>query len=322
MKKFEINQKERKKERPKSLRNEKEKNFKSNNEDLYSPNIKLTKLLKIEKNSNNNLKNKLINLIIFSNIKKQINNNNNNNILIYSYHIKTNNNGKSQKGKKNKTMKSKKEKYKNMKILTKDNEIDIQQIKKDKLKIDIDKLNKERIILLQNLKLKNQKLFAIKLEIERKKYKNKLFNLTEQYNFVINKYKNRIKSMKIKLIKYEKKYINVKKTDEDLDKENLDFQNNKIKLLNELIEYRRLLSNFSNSNNDNNEEYTKFLNDYSSDEKTIKESSFTETNRMNSVYDRESLINEIDNNDTEYKSLENKMRVFTTKFLEDINQAK
>ena len=107
----------------------------------------------------------------------------------------------------------------------------------------------------------------------------------------------------------------MKKTDEDLDKENLDFQNNKIKLLNELIEYRRLLSNFSNSNNDNNEEYTKFLNDYSSDEKTIKESSFTETNRMNSVYDRESLINEIDNNDTEYKSLENKMRVFATKFL-------
>ena len=89
-----------------------------------------------------------------------------------------------------------------------------------------------------------------------------------------NKYKNKIKTLKIKLKQYKNKYIKKEKLDENIKKENLDFQNNKIKLLNQLIEYRGLLSNVSISKDDNSEEYSN-MRDYSSDENTINENSYS-----------------------------------------------
>ena len=132
---------------------------------------------------------------------------------------------------------------------------DISKIKKENIKLKIKILDNNIISLEKALKLKNKNLLEMKLENERKSYKNKLSILKEQYKFVIQKYKKKIQTLKIKLINCEKKYINIKKFDENIYNEDLDFQNQKIKLLDELIEYRGLLSNF-NSNDEKDEEYS------------------------------------------------------------------
>ena len=242
---------------------------------------KLKNKFKIFNNNNINYKGSQINLNIYNNL--YFKNRNNNNIQIYSYYnnnqnpeiqntFKTNK-IKSRNSLKNKIFQSMNETNKKSKISNKTNIYDNKQIIKNKLKIKIEKINKNRIILENNLKLKNQKLLVIKLENERKNNENKILNLKEQYNFIIEKYKIKIKSLKKKLIKCKKDYIKKEKLEENLKKENLDFQNNKIKLLNELIEYRGLLSNISISKDDNSEAYSN-IKDYSSDENTIIENSY------------------------------------------------
>ena len=110
--------------------------------------------------------------------------------------------------------------------------------------------------------------------------------------------------------------------EENLDKENLDFQNNKIQLLDSLIEYRRLLSDLNITNDENNEDYSYYIKDFSSEDKTIKESFYNENYKKDSIIGKESLYNEINNNDTIYKTFQNKKFVFRTKFLGDINKTK
>jgi hypothetical protein len=126
--------------------------------------------------------------------------------------------------------------------------------------------------------------------------------------------------LRIKLIKKEKKYINIAKLNENINNEDLAFQNDKIKLLNELIKYRSLLSNISVSNEDNDEEYSKILKDYTSEDKTINESSYGEYTKLDTVYNRESLLDEKINEDIESKKISNKIEIFKSKFLEGKNK--
>ena len=278
-------------------------------------------------------KDNLINLRIPSNVNIRFNSTFNN-MNVYSYYNKTENpkflqkyknnlllkrNG-NYKNKKNMSLSIKKHNEKNKKNQEK-NKKDINKIKKEKIKLKIKILDNNIISLEKALKLKNKNLLEMKLENERKNYKNKLSTLKEQYKFVIQKYKKKIQTLKIKLINCEKKYINIKKFDENIYNEDLDFQNQKIKLLDELIEYRGLLSSF-NSNDEKDEEYSNMIKDNSSIEKTIKEGSLVDYSKLDSVYDRESLLDEMIINDIKFLNIENKMGFFRTKFLENKNNDK
>ena len=322
MKKIEFN-KTNKKKRSNSLKIEKKIYFKDINENLYPSSINLRKSFEIYQNKNKNYKNILINMSIFS-YSYFINNTNNNN-QVYSYYNNTENPYFLKSLKKNKLEKEKLNKNKNYQSKREkiyNNENYDKKILKDKLRINIKKVNKNKIILEKKLQLKNNILLAFKLQIEKKNYETKLLNLKEQYKFVKEKYKKKLKSLKVKLIKCENDYIKMKIYEENLDKENLDFQNNKIQLLDSLIEYRRLLSDLNITNDENNEDYSYYIKDFSSEDKTIKESFYNENYKKDSIIGKESLYNEINNNDTIYKTFQNKKFVFRTKFLGDINKTK
>lgn len=239
-----------------------------------------------DNNKNKNFKNKLINLKTNSNNKFLKNRVENNNMKIYNNRNNVEN---------NKCMNYKKNNFiyrnnnnnnkislsvgmpnKNIKKTYNNNIKDINQIKKEKLKSKINIFEQNIISLEKILKLKNRKLLELKLGKEKNYYENKLLNLKSQYNFVIQKYQKKIKTLKIKLNKCEKQFINLNIYDETLYNEDLIFQNDKIKLLEKLMEYRELLSHFNNSNEDSNEGHSNVIKDYSSDDKTIRESSFYE----------------------------------------------
>ena len=193
-------------------------------------------------------------------------------------------------------------------------------IKKEDIKSKINGLKNKVILLEKELNEKRKMLLRIKIEIEKKNNENNLLMLKEQYNFINQRYKKKIKSLRLKLIKNEKKYINIAKFNENLNNEDLIFQNDKIKLLNELIKYRSLLSDITISNEDNNEEYSKILKDYTSEDKTISESSYGEYAKLDTIYNRESLLDEKINEDIEIKTICNKIEIFKSKFLEGKNK--
>ena len=64
------------------------------------------------------------------------------------------------------------------------------------------------------------------------------------------------------------------------------------------------------------------IKDNSSIEKTIKEGSLVDYIKLDSMYDRESLLDEMIINDIKFVNMENKMGSFRTKFLNDKNNAK
>ena len=188
------------------------------------------------------------------------------------------------------------------------NKNDILRIKKERLKLKINSLDNKIISLRRSVNLKNKIITSLKLENEIKNNEIKIENLKEQYKYVIQKYKKKINSLKINLFKCKKKFINVKKVNESLNNEDDNFQNNKIKLLDELVKYREILSNLSSSyiNNSNN--------DYSSDEKTIRETSFVDYSKLYS----DSLLSERNKDDIEYNHVNNKIENFQAKFFKDI----
>lgn len=190
------------------------------------------------------------------------------------------------------------------------------QIKKERIKSKINIIDKTIISLVEKLNSKKRELLILKFEIEKKNFENKLLKLKEQNSFVIQRHKNKINSLKIKLFKCEKKYINLKKFNDNLYNEDLSFQNNKIKLLDKLIEFRSLLSNFSTSNNDNNEEEnSKTEKDYSFEERTI-----TVKQKFDSLCESEYFLDEKINEDVEYKIKDNKIEIFKSKFLENVKK--
>jgi len=196
--------------------------------------------------------------------------------------------------------------------------VDTEQIKKERLKSKINIIDKSIISLEKKLNYKKRELLTLKFEIEKKNYENKLIKLKEQNSFVIQKHKNKINSLKIKLFKCEKKYINIKKFNDDLYNEDLSFQNKKIKLLDKLIEFRSLLSNYIIKNKDNNEEeYSKTEKDYSIEEKTINVKQNFDYGKFDSLCESESFLDEKISEDVEYKIKFNKIETFKSKFLEN-----
>jgi len=176
---------------------------------------------------------------------------------------------------------------------------------------------KNNLLLKLNGNNKNKKYMSSSI----KKHNENNKKIKEKNKKDISKIKKENIKLKIKIINCEKKYINIKKFDENIYNEDLDFQNQKIKLLDELIEYRGLLSNF-NSNDEKDEEYSNMIKDNSSIEKTIKEGSLVDYIKLDSMYDRESLLDEMIINDIKFVNMENKMGSFRTKFLNDKNNAK
>ena len=199
--------------------------------------------------------------------------------------------------------------------------IDAEQIKKERLKSKINIIDKSIISFEKKLNYKKRELLTLKFEIEKKNYENKLIKLKEQNSFVIQKHKNKINSLKIKLFKCEKKYINIKKFNDDLYNEDLSFQNKKIKLLDKLIEFRSLLSNYIIKNKDNNEEeYSKTEKDYSIEEKTINVKQNFDYGKFDSLCESESFLDEKISEDVEYKIKFNKIETFKSKFLENVKK--
>ena len=199
--------------------------------------------------------------------------------------------------------------------------MDTKQIKKERLKSKINIIDKSIISLEKQLNYKKRELLTLKIEIEKKNFENKLIELKEQNRFVIQKHKNKIKSLKIKLFKCEKKYINIKKFNDNLYNEDLSFQKKKIKILDKLIEFRSLLSNYIVLNENNNEEeYSKTEKDYSIEEKSINVKQNFDYGTFDSLCESESFLDTKINEDVEYKIKYNKIEIFKSKFLENIKK--
>ena len=210
---------------------------------------------------------------------------------------------------------------KNVKQIQNYIKMDTKQIKKERLKSKINIIDKSIISLEKKLNFKKRELLTLKFEIEKKNFENKLIELKEQNRFVIQKHKNKIKSLKIKLFKCEKKYINIKKFNDNLYNEDLSFQKKKIKILDKLIEFRSLLSNYVISNDNNNEEeYSKTEKDYSIEEKSINVKQNFDNGKFDSLCESESFLDTKINEDVEYKIKYNKIEIFKSKFLENIKK--
>lgn len=210
---------------------------------------------------------------------------------------------------------------KNVKQIQNYKKTDTKQIKKERLKSKINIIDKSIISLEKKLNNKKRELLALKFEIEKKNYENKLIKLKEQNSFVIQKHKNKIKSLKIKLFKCEKKYINIKNFNDNLYNEDLSFQNKKIKLLDKLIEFRSLFSNYIIPNDDKNEEeYSKTEKDYSIEEKTINVKQNFDNGKFDSLCESESFLDEKINEDVEYKIKYNKIEAFKSKFFDNVKK--
>jgi hypothetical protein len=210
---------------------------------------------------------------------------------------------------------------KNVKQIQNCIKMDPEQKKKERLKSKINIIDKSILSLEKKLNYKKRELLTLKIEIEKKNYENKLIKLKEQNSFIIQKHKNKIKSLKIKLFKCEKKYINLKKFNDNLYNEDLIFQNKKIKLLDKLIEFRSLLSNYIISNDNNNEdEYSKTEKDYSIEEKSITFKQNFDYGKFDSLCESESFLDTKINEDVEYKIKYNKIEIFKSKFLENIKK--
>lgn len=196
-----------------------------------------------------------------------------------------------------------------------------EQIKKERLKSKINIIDKSIKSLKQKLNSKKRELLILKFEMEKKNFENKLLKLKEQNSFIIQKHKNKIKSLKIKLFKCEKKYINIRTFNDNLYNEDLNFQNKKIKLFDKLIELRSLLSNFSISYDDNNEEeYSKTEKDYSNEEKTITIKQNLDFGKFDSLSENENFLDEKINEDVEFKIKDNKIEIFKSKFFENVKK--
>ena len=210
---------------------------------------------------------------------------------------------------------------KNVKQIQNYIKMDTKQIKKERLKSKINIIDKSIISLEKKLNFKKRELLTLKFEIEKKNFENKLIELKEQNRFMIQKHKNKIKSLKIKLFKCEKKYINIKKFNDNLYNEDLSFQKKKIKILDKLIEFRSLLSNYVISNDNNNEEeYSKTEKDYSIEEKSINVKQNFDYENFDSLCESESFLDTKINEDVEYKIKYNKIEIFKSKFLENIKK--
>ena len=143
---------------------------------------------------------------------------------------------------------------------------------------------------------------------EDKKNKNKIENIKNEYSFIYGKLFNEIEFLKQKLEKFRKKHIKLEKHLEIINKENLQFKNRKLILLNKLIEYKTMINSFQELSNrskinefiNNNGESSLSLNSILS-----KEVEHSHNNIMNISSIKSNVENDIDSQAKKYKQTKN-----------------
>jgi hypothetical protein len=172
----------------------------------------------------------------------------------------------------------------------------------------IENLNKKFSSLLLNYKEKSKILMEFQIRNEDKKNKNKIENIKNEYSFIYGKLLNEIEFLKQKLEKFRKKHIKLEKHLEIINKENLQFKNRKLILLNKLIEYKTMINSFQELSNrskinefiNNNGESSLSLNSILS-----KEVEHSHNNIMNISSIKSNVENDIDSQAKKYKQTKN-----------------
>ena len=131
-----------------------------------------------------------------------------------------------------------------------------------------------KIELLKNY-IKNKNLNSIKAQIECSKIccNNDLQRLKDKYYNNIQKYSKQIKILKMRLSKAEENFLTINKHKDIISKEELDFKNKKLVLIEKIIFFKKYISDSKNPYSYPNESY--FI-DESFEEQTIKDISFND----------------------------------------------
>ena len=131
-----------------------------------------------------------------------------------------------------------------------------------------------KIELLKNY-IKNKNLNSIKAQIECSKIccNNDLQRLKDKYYNNIQKYSKQIKILKMRLSKAEENFLTINKHKDIISKEELDFKNKKLVLIEKIIFFKKYISDSKNPYSNPNEAY--FI-DESFEEQTIKDISFND----------------------------------------------
>ena len=113
----------------------------------------------------------------------------------------------------------------------------------------IENLNKKFSSLLNQYKEKSKIYIGKKIRNQQIKNKNKIEDIKDEYIFIHSKLNNEIEFLKQKLEKFRKNNIKIETHTEKLNKENLQFKNKKLLLLNKLIEYKTMINSFQELSN-------------------------------------------------------------------------
>lgn len=183
-------------------------------------------------------------------------------------------------------------------------------------KINIAKI---RIEILENYK-KNKNLNDIKKKIEFNKVltNNELKRLKEKYFDSIQSHLNKIKFLKMKLLKFEESFMSINQHKNIIDKEELLFKNNKMELIERIIFLQTKIGELTNPDTKTN--YT-YHNDDSFEEQTIKDISFNDFSLMrDSVYGNHNINKSYFNDESLYENkfnniITNEINIFSAKFL-------
>ena len=167
------------------------------------------------------------------------------------------------------------------------------------------------------LKEKKNQLLILKYFSEKNEYRLKLLHLKKLLKFVNNSYQSKIKNLQKKQNNMERKLISKKILDEEIYKEEINFQCEKVTLLNNLVEYRILLSQINNTENEM--ENNKINDYYSNDNRTIKEYSSNDYSKLDSSINDSSAIDENIYDQNNKKIQDNKISEFKYKFFDKEN---
>ena len=129
-----------------------------------------------------------------------------------------------------------------------------------------------KIELLRNY-IKNKNLNSIKAQIECNKIccNNDLQRLKDKYYNNIENHSKQIKILKMRLFKAEENFLNINKHKDIISKQQLDFKNKKLHLIEKILLLKKYISDITKPYSDTNETY--FI-DESFEEQTIKDISF------------------------------------------------
>ena len=188
-----------------------------------------------------------------------------------------------------------------------------------------------KIELLKNY-IKNKNLNSIKAQIECNKIccNNDLQRLKDKYyNKIQNDFKQ-IKILKMKLSKAEDNFLTINKHKDIISKEELDFKNKKLVLIEKIIFLKKYISEIMNPYSNKNE---KFFIDESFEEQTIKDISFNEysivketiaSNYINSnnFNNNKAFFNEEALYENNTKNQPKKINLFQAKFINTVKEKK